>query len=213
MGICLAAAGGFLDAYTYTLRGGVFANAQTGNLVLLALRAAQGDWQGAFYYVIPVLAFFCGILLTETIKLRTSDRHFLLWQHFSLLVEMALLAVVGFLPLSVPDAVVNVTISFVCSVQVQSFRKTRGLPYATTMCTGNLRSAADCFSVFLFHKDPLALRSCLRYLLIIFCFCAGAAAGAGCSQWLGARAVWLCCGALGLVFAVMALGKKALAQM
>lgn len=213
VGICLAAAGGFLDAYTYTLRGGVFANAQTGNLVLLALRVAQGDWQGAFYYVIPVLAFFCGILLTETIKLRTSDRHFLLWQHFSLLVEMALLAVVGFLPLSVPDAVVNVTISFVCSVQVQSFRKTRGLPYATTMCTGNLRSAADCFSVFLFQKDPLALRSCLRYLLIIFCFCAGAAAGAGCSQWLGAGAVWLCCGALGLVFAVMALGKKALAQM
>ena len=177
------------------------------------LRAAQGDWQGAFYYVIPVAAFFCGILLTETIKLRTSDRHFLLWQHFSLLVEMALLAVVGFLPLSVPDAVVNVTISFVCSVQVQSFRKTRGLLYATTMCTGNLRSAADCFSVFLFQKDPLALRSCLRYLLIIFCFCAGAAAGAGCSQWLGAGAVWLCCGALGLVFAVMALGKKALAQM
>ena len=152
-------------------------------------------------------------VFTETIKLRTSDRHFLLWQHFSLLVEMALLAVVGFLPLSVPDAVVNVTISFVCSVQVQSFRKTRGLPYATTMCTGNLRSAADCFSVFLFQKDPLALRSCLRYLLIIFCFCAGAAAGAGCSQWLGAGAVWLCCGALGLVFAVMALGKKALAQM
>ena len=73
VGICLAAAGGFLDAYTYTLRGGVFANAQTGNLVLLALRAAQGDWQGAFYYVIPVAAFFCGILLTETIKLRTSD--------------------------------------------------------------------------------------------------------------------------------------------
>ena len=209
VGICLAAAGGFLDAYTYTLRGGVFANAQTGNLVLLALRAAQGDWQGAFYYVIPVAAFFCGILLTETIKLRTSDRHFLLWQHFSLLVEMALLAVVGFLPLSVPDAVVNVTISFVCSVQVQSFRKTRGLPYATTMCTGNLRSAADNFSVFLFQKDKEALRRCVRYLVIILVFCTGAAAGGLCSRALGTSAIWICCSLLLVVLCLITFCKPA----
>ena len=32
----LALVGGFLDIYTYLLRGGVFANAQTGNIVLLA---------------------------------------------------------------------------------------------------------------------------------------------------------------------------------
>ena len=31
----LALVGGFLDAYIYILRGGVFANAQTGNMVLL----------------------------------------------------------------------------------------------------------------------------------------------------------------------------------
>ena len=35
----LAISGGFLDAYTYVCRGGVFANAQTGNLVLLAVSA------------------------------------------------------------------------------------------------------------------------------------------------------------------------------
>ena len=37
---CLAFTGGFLDAYTYLLRGGVFANAQTGTMVLMALYAA-----------------------------------------------------------------------------------------------------------------------------------------------------------------------------
>ena len=40
MGGLLAAIGGFLDSYTYIARGGVFANAQTGNLVLLGLRLA-----------------------------------------------------------------------------------------------------------------------------------------------------------------------------
>ena len=33
----LALAGGFLDAYTYVTRGGVFANAQTGNIVLFGI--------------------------------------------------------------------------------------------------------------------------------------------------------------------------------
>ena len=42
LGMLLAAVGGFLDAYTYLSRGKVFANAQTGNLVLLGIRAFEG---------------------------------------------------------------------------------------------------------------------------------------------------------------------------
>ena len=37
IGILLAICGGFMDAYSYTCRGGVFANAATGNIVLLAI--------------------------------------------------------------------------------------------------------------------------------------------------------------------------------
>ena len=37
MGALLAAAGGLLDAYTYLSRGGVFANAETGNMVLFGI--------------------------------------------------------------------------------------------------------------------------------------------------------------------------------
>ena len=42
IGACLTFVGGFLDAYTYILRGGVFANAQTGNLVLFGVNITQG---------------------------------------------------------------------------------------------------------------------------------------------------------------------------
>ena len=45
VGLVLALAGGYLDAYTYLCRGGVFANAQTGNMVLLGIRAAEGRGQ------------------------------------------------------------------------------------------------------------------------------------------------------------------------
>ena len=40
-GLLLAGAGGFLGAYTFVGRGGVFANAQTGNIVLLAVAAGE----------------------------------------------------------------------------------------------------------------------------------------------------------------------------
>lgn len=46
LGAVLALTGGFLDAYTYLIRGGVFANAQTGNIVLLGVRLMEGDWGG-----------------------------------------------------------------------------------------------------------------------------------------------------------------------
>ena len=39
----LAIVGGFLDAYTYVARGGVFANAQTGNIVLFGLHLAEKE--------------------------------------------------------------------------------------------------------------------------------------------------------------------------
>lgn len=203
VGIMLALSGGFLDTYTYTLRGGVFANAQTGNLVLMAVKLADFDFLSALYYFIPVTAFFLGVLLTEVIKRRLPEDAFLQWQQLALLLEMVLLLIIGFVPLWVPDAVVNVTISFICSVQVQSFRKTKGLPYATTMCTGNLRSAADHFSVFLFSRERESLWKSLRYLLIIAMFCVGAACGALLSRVLGTGAVWSCCILLGLVLMLL----------
>ena len=66
-GILLALVGGFLDAYTYLFRGGVFANAQTGNMVLLAVYTAKGDFLKGVYYLIPIVAFFFGVLATECV--------------------------------------------------------------------------------------------------------------------------------------------------
>ena len=42
-GIILSVVGGFLDAYTYIARGGVFANAQTGNIVLFGIECAHKE--------------------------------------------------------------------------------------------------------------------------------------------------------------------------
>jgi hypothetical protein len=50
-GVLLAGVGGFLDAYTFVGRGGVFANAQTGNIVLLGVAAGERHWPAARFAV------------------------------------------------------------------------------------------------------------------------------------------------------------------
>lgn len=68
LGILLAIVGGFLDTYTFIGRGGVFANAQTGNVVLVGIEAATGDWEQAMFHAVPILAFIVGVVVAEMIK-------------------------------------------------------------------------------------------------------------------------------------------------
>ena len=188
-GLGLAVVGGFLDTYTYFTRGGVFANAQTGNLVLLGISAAREELYRAGQYLIPVLAFALGVVATEGLRARRGAGD---WQRTVLLLEAAILTVVGLLPPAFPDFVVNVTVSFLCSMQVNSFRLLEGMPYATTMCTGNLRSCAYHLGQRLFAGERAGTGRAARYLWVMLAFCAGAALGVPATQWAGGRAVWLC---------------------
>ena len=174
----LALAGGFLDAYTYLCRGAVFANAQTGNMVLLALRAAEGNWAKAFHYLMPILAFSLGVLVAELIKRAHRHPGRIHWRHTVLAVEMAALVLASLAPVGEWDSLVNVTVSFVCALQVETFRKVRGYPFASTMCTGNLRSGTELLYQYFQTRDRGILRSSLRYYQVIVAFIAGAAVSA-----------------------------------
>ena len=68
IGAILAMVGGLLDAYTFLIRGQVFSNAQTGNMVLLGIHLWTGNWLRAWFYLVPILAFVLGIFINEWIK-------------------------------------------------------------------------------------------------------------------------------------------------
>lgn len=174
VGILLAIVGGFLDIYTYILNGHVFANAETGNMVLMGLKIANNDYLGALYYFLPIVAFFIGILISEYLKYKLTNSSLIKWQHSILIIEIFILLIITFVPANTPNLICNVTIGLVCSLQVNAFKTTNGLPFATTMCTGNLRSAGQKLSEYLFNNDKIALKHCLRYLIIIFAFILGA---------------------------------------
>ncbi|WP_292388186.1 YoaK family protein [Methanosarcina sp. UBA5] len=191
LGILLAIVGGFLDSYTFVGRGGVFANAQTGNVVLMGIEAATGEWGQAVLHAVPILAFIVGVVVAEMIK-KPSMRLFIPdSERAVLIIETAVLFIVGFIPYTSPNIIVTVAISFVSSVQVSSFRKLVGSAYNTTMITGNLRSATQYAYVAFTKRDNESALQAIRYSTIILSFLAGAILGGLLTLFVGVKAVWI----------------------
>jgi uncharacterized membrane protein YoaK (UPF0700 family) len=107
------------------------------------------------------------------------------------------------------NSIVNVLVAFVCSMQVQSFRKVSGNTYATTMCTGNLRSAAEGLYHFIGLKDKSALKRSFIYLGIIVFFIFGAIIGSVTATVYGVTSALFCCVLLLIVFFLMFKYEKA----
>jgi uncharacterized membrane protein YoaK (UPF0700 family) len=203
LGALLAVSGGFLDAYTYICRGGVFANAQTGNIVLLGIHLLDGSWGKIVYYLIPILAFAVGVFTAEAVRRHFRARRFLHWRQVILAAEMLLLVAAAFFTSERWDMAVNVTVSFICSLQAESFRLLNGNSYATTMCTGNLRSGTELLFRFFVKRDPHDRSSAFQYYGIILFFIAGAAVGALLSHIFAERAVLFSCLPLLAAFGVL----------
>lgn len=194
LGLLLALAGGSLDCYTYLNRGQVFATAETGNLVMMGARLAQGQWAQALHYLPPILAFAAGVLATELLRTALEQRKPPFdWRKCILLLECAVVASVALLPLGRWDLLANGLISFTSAMQVESFRVIAGCGCATTMCTGNLRAGTEHLLRRLARKDRAAGQKAATHYALILSFVAGAVLSGCLSPLLGQYTALLPC--------------------
>ena len=203
----LSMTGGFLDAYTFISRDGVFANAQTGNFARLAIYLANGNWELVLRYFIPIIFFVIGVSVTMWISRHTHESGVLCWQHYTVLLEIVLLFIVSWVPYGkISNIYANLLVSFTCAIQAESFRKVLGTPFASTMCTGNLRNATEYLNQFFVDKEPSLLKKSIQYFGIDLLFVVGAAIGTVITGVLRIHATLLCCIVLCVVF--LAIPKK-----
>ena len=202
LGAILAASGGFMDAYSYMCRDEVFANAQTGNMLLLGINLAEQNWPLTIRYFFPVFAFAAGIVLSDLVRHHLEDHSLLHWRQLAVVVEALVLMGVCFIPREY-NLLANSLTSLACGIQVESFRKIHGNGVATTMCIGNLRGATQNLMEFMeTHERRFITRSGM-YFGIIFCFVCGAVLGNFCVGWLREQALLVCVALLLISFLMM----------
>ena len=186
----LSFSGGLQDAYTYNVRDKVFANAQTGNVVLMSQNFMQGNYMQGFHYICPLFSFALGIFVAERIEHRYKNIEKIHWRQVILLIEMLALIIVGFLPAEM-NMIANILVSFSCAMQVQTFRKVHGYGYASTMCIGNIRSGTESLSQYLRNKNEESLYKTLHFFGIIMIFAIGAGIGGVLSGTFGLKTIWI----------------------
>lgn len=203
----LTLSGGFMDAYSYIGRGHVFANAQTGNILLFGVSLSTGDFSSSVRFLFPVLAFACGIAAAEIVKYNYRSGKRVHWRQITVLTEAIILFAVSFLPQE-RNLLANSLTSFACGAQVQSFRKINGIGAATTMCIGNLRAATHAFVDFRFTGTRSDFERGVLYLGVIVMFVAGAVIGNLCVGLWRERAILVSSGLMLAGFSLMLFNRE-----
>ena len=124
-----------MGAYSYFLKGGVFANAETANLLILAFNIAELNTEGIISVLYPISAFFIGTFFSQMFIEKLGRR----WIPTLLIVEIMALISLSLLPSETPDRVFHVVIAVLSSMQFNTFRKARGVAMSTLFCTAHLR--------------------------------------------------------------------------
>ena len=184
-GMLLIFIGGYLEAYSYIGRGHVFANGQTGNMALFGMHFMAGNWQKAWRYFVPIPCFAAGVFLADTMKAAAWKQRQLHWQQAVLLLEALFLCGTAFIPAGNTDIYANMVIAVICGLQIEAFRKMKGYAYATTMCTGNLRSATEALFHAVCLKEPGETEKAKHYISVITLFILGAVVGGKCTEIFG----------------------------
>ena len=173
--------GGYYGGYTYNIRGGVFCNAQTANLVLLSMNLGNGNFGRAAYYLIPFTVYFMGTVLSEILAKTIKKFRVFRWDTILVGLELCVAVLLGLMPGSWPDQICQVSLNFICAMQFNTFRQAEGVGMATTFCTNHVRQFGSNLVKYIRSGNPEALGRFRMHGMMLLIFMAGViAATIGC---------------------------------
>ena len=203
-GLVLLVATGFVDAYTFLAHGHVFAEAQTGNLVLAGVGLVDSSIVPFWRPLVTFASFLVGVAVAWMLGRSTVARA---PQLATLGFEVVVLTVVGFLPSSFPDAVVTCAIAFAAGLQIAAFNRIGAARFTTVVMTSNSLAAVDASLRALASRTATDARAASRLLAALTAFVTGAVVGALLTDAVGGRAAWFAAG-LFLVAGVAYLARQ-----
>jgi uncharacterized membrane protein YoaK (UPF0700 family) len=208
--LLLTLTNGFMDAHTYFVRGGVFANVQTGNVIFFALDLSERRVAAAMAHLWPILAFMVGIAVAAQIKSGRAERHVEHPLRWAMTVQVLALVVIGFVPVTVSHNYVTIPIAFLAAVQMGLFRNIGDLAYLPVATTGNLMRFIEAGYEGFVDRTAASRRACGIYGTLIVGFAGGALVGAFASRAWGAHAIWLAAGFLAITLVLFIVDERVL---
>lgn len=202
----LIAVGGFFGAYTYLLKGNIFCNAQTGNVVLMGMAFGSFDFAEGFYYFVPISAYLLGAIVSEILPNPIKHKLAIRWDTLLILIEMIVVAIIGFIPSSAPVQISQVAINFIASMQYNTFRQAQGMPMATTFVTNHIRQIGIGMAKELHHHktgDKSHRKKLINHLEMLLFFVLGAFVGTVFCNIMADMAIWITLIPLGIIFALL----------
>ena len=182
---------GFINSYTFFIRGGSFVSMHTGNFMRFGIFLYLQDFGEAMASFLPVVSCILGAALGCYGKFKFSHFPLVKWQKSALIIQGVGLIIVGFAPLTVPNMLVNASLSLITGFQLNNFRHYEGAIHNSTIATGNMRTYGQHLATLCIHRDKASLVKIARYSLVFFSFPVGAVLGGFASDLFSIRAVWV----------------------
>lgn len=161
---------GYVDAYTFIVRGNTLVAGQTGNVVFLSVGLIQHNVSDASAKVMTLLAFMMGVLLLTVYKekLRIVKKPIL-----SVIPLAVLSLVIGFVPQTVDNIYLVPPLAFCMGLVTTAFGEVSGIAYNNAFMTGNIKRTMLAFGDYFRTKHTPFLREALIFVSLLSSFVFG----------------------------------------
>lgn len=143
---------GYVDAYTFIVRGNTLVAGQTGNVVFLSVELIKNNVSDVRDKVLTLLAFMMGVFLLTIYKekLRIVKKPILS------LIPLAILSIIiAFVPQTVDNIYLVPPLAFCMGLVTTAFGEVSGITYNNAFMTGNIKRTMLAFGDYFRTKHTL----------------------------------------------------------
>ena len=161
---------GYVDAYTFIVRGNTLVAGQTGNVVFLSVGLVQQNVTEVKEKVLTLLSFMLGVFLLTIYKEKLK----IVKKPILSLVPLALLSlVIGFVPLTVDNHFIVPPLAFCMGLVTTAFGEVSGIAYNNAFMTGNIKRTMLAFGEYIRTKHTAFLLEGLIFVSLLVSFILG----------------------------------------
>lgn len=181
---------GFLGGFTFWVRGKLFVNAQTGNLILLSTGIGTFDKVVIKNTMALLILYFLGVVTAEIFSQKLKEIKYLIWEKTLLIISIFSTLLIGFIPESYPYEFTLYPVAFIVAMQFATFEKAHGMGMATGFCTNHLKQTATNLVRFVRTKDSLKLKTSLSHFSMIVSFVLGTSLAVFLGEMMNEKIIW-----------------------